>query len=918
LLNAGAAAASSREYIAAGGPAPGPRAACAVAGANAEWSTDMALFHCCDERRLDVLRLAGTANAIDFLEVLDQAAPPGVPRQRTLLVRLLRPVPATLSRDNLAIGGGERIRRIGIVWAAAADNLPAVAEAGLVDGIAVAERPRTLVVRTDSEGDFSRYTFALVAAIGATAPPAGFDPVLSSIGFSFKVECPSEFDCAEQRPCPPEPRALPPIDYLAKDYPTLRRLMLDRLSLTVPGWTERSPADVGLTLVELLAYAADQLSYRQDAVANEAYLATARRRTSVRRHARLVDYRLHEGCNARAWVHIAVAGTPTVRVAAGTPLVAEPAQGALRQPLPRVLLRGSAHELALVESGAAWFEAAQDKLLRPELNEMHFYAWGQLGCCLARGSTSATLRDHLPVAVGDVLVLQETRSPTTFDEDDADPAHRWAVRLTRVVQDADPSGGLFEPTPNGDPLPVTRIEWDAADALPFALCLGVAERPELTISVALGNIVLADHGRTLARETLPTVSDELRRYAPQPRRADRCEQPLQARVPVRYRPQLAQGPLTWGFDLAALTAALPSPEPAAPPMWPASQLLDLPVRAAMPRITLASTSPAGVAATWLPQADLLASAAGDPHFVVETEHDRSSTLRFGDDQAGQRPNPGTAFGADYRIGNGAAGNVGAGALVHLVLDGALYADAPGSLPDASSFIAIANPLPAAGGVEPEDVDAARRDAPEAFRTQERAVTPADYAEVAQRSGEVQRAAATFRWTGSWHTVFVSADRPGNGGTEAEVDAGFERRLRRHLERFRMAGYDLEVDGPRYVALNVELHLCVAEGHFRADVLRAVKQVLSTQRMASGERGLFHPDNFSFGDPVFLSRIVAAVQAVPGVASVRVDKFERLFGASPTSLADGVIRMGRLEIAQLANSPNFRERGRLALSAGGGL
>jgi predicted phage baseplate assembly protein len=216
------------------------------------------------------------------------------------------------------------------------------------------------------------------------------------------------------------------------------------------------------------------------------------------------------------------------------------------------------------------------------------------------------------------------------------------------------------------------------------------------------------------------------------------------------------------------------------------------------------------------------------------------------------------------------------------------------------------------------VDAARRDAPEAFRTQERAVTPADYAEVAQRSGEVQRAAATFRWTGSWHTVFVSADRPGNGGAEAEVDAGFERRLRRHLERFRMAGYDLEVDGPRYVALNVELHLCVAEGHFRADVLRAVKQVLSTQRMASGERGLFHPDNFSFGDPVFLSRIVAAVQAVPGVASVRVDKFERLFGASPTSLADGVIRMGRLEIAQLANSPNFRERGRLALSAGGGL
>lgn len=876
----------------------------------------MTLFHCCDERRLDVLRLAGTANAIDFLEVLDQAAPPGVPRQRTLFVRLLRPVPAALARDNVVIRGGERIRHIDINWVAAADNLPAVAEAGLVDGVPAAERARTLVVRTDSEGDFSRYTFTLVAAVGGTAPPTGFDPVLSSIGFSFKVECPSEFDCAEQRLCPPEARALPPIDYLAKDYPTLRRLMLDRLSLTVPGWTERSPADVGLTMVELLAYAADQLSYRQDAVANEAYLATARRRTSVRRHTRLVDYRLHEGCNARAWVHIEVAGTPTVRLAAGTPLVAEPAQGAaqIAIPLPRAVLRGSAHELALIEAGAPWFEAAQEKVLRPELNQMRFYTWGQLGCCLARGSTQATLRDHLPLSVGDVLVLQEMCSPTSFAEADADPAHRCAVRLTRVQQDADPSGGLFEPVPSNTPLLITRIEWDAADALPFSLCLGVPERPELTISMALGNVVLADHGRTLARETLPTVSEELRRYAPPPRRADRCGQAEEPRVPVRYRPQLARGPLTWGFDLAALTAALPSSEPAAPPMWPASLLLGLPVRAAAPQITLASTSPAGVAATWLPQGDLLASDSDAQHFVVETEHDRSSTLRFGDDQAGQRPNPGTAFGADYRIGNGEAGNVGAGALVHLVLDSALYADDPGSFPDASSFTDIGNPLPAAGGVEPEDVNAARRDAPEAFRTQERAVTPADYAEVAQRSGEVQRAAATFRWTGSWHTVFVSADRPGG----AEVDAGFESRLRRHLERFRMAGYDLEVDNPSYVALNVELHLCVADGHFRADVLQAVKQVLSSERMGNGERGLFHADNFSFGDPVFLSRIVAAVQAVPGVASVRVDKFERLFGASPTSLADGVIRMGRLEIAQLANNPNFRERGRLALSAGGGL
>ena len=73
----------------------------------------------------------------------------------------------------------------------------------------------------------------------------------------------------------------------------------------MPDWRERHVPDIGIMLVELLAYVGDQLSYYQDAVATEAYLDTARQRISVRRHARLVDYAMHEGCNARAWVTLA-------------------------------------------------------------------------------------------------------------------------------------------------------------------------------------------------------------------------------------------------------------------------------------------------------------------------------------------------------------------------------------------------------------------------------------------------------------------------------------------------------------------------------------------------------------------------------------------------------------------------------------
>src|SRR5882762_7378926 len=98
----------------------------------------------------------------------------------------------------------------------------------------------------------------------------------------------------------------PSIDYMAKDYESFRQLMLDRLSATLPAWQERHAPDLGIAIVEMLAYVADYLSYYQDAVATEAYLGTARQRISVRRHARLLDYVLHEGCNARAWVHCRV------------------------------------------------------------------------------------------------------------------------------------------------------------------------------------------------------------------------------------------------------------------------------------------------------------------------------------------------------------------------------------------------------------------------------------------------------------------------------------------------------------------------------------------------------------------------------------------------------------------------------------
>ena len=413
----------------------------------------------------------------------------------------------------------------------------------------------------------------------------------------------------------------------------------------------------------------------------------------------------------------------------------------------------------------------------------------------------------------------------------------------------------------------------------------------------MGNIVVADHGLRVEGEELgevPPVTQTLAPVAP----SGCCDKPETVSVPPRFRPALAEEPLSHGFDIARLLAVPISTDEA---WWPASSLLSIDPRTATPLTADLAGTLGNVTEHWTVHRDLMSSAADATDFVVEIENSGRARLRFGDDDHGKRPDPGTAFQATYRFGNGTAGNVGQEAIAHIVssVNGA--------------FTVLRNPLAAAGGTEPEEIEVVRRDAPQAFRTQERAVTQADYAAAAERRPDVQRAAATFRWTGSWYTVVVTPDRFGG----LPVDDTFEARLRRHLERFRMAGYDLEVNSPHFVPLEVGLHICVKDQYFRANVLHAVERTLSSDLLPDGTLGLFHPDNFSFGQPVYLSRIVAAAQSVEGVDSVRTDVFQRRVDPSPVSLPDGVIEIGGLEIAQLANNPSFPERGQLTLAAGGG-
>lgn len=410
----------------------------------------------------------------------------------------------------------------------------------------------------------------------------------------------------EGRPPRSEPRP-GEIDYLAKDYESFRTLLLDQMAATAPGWRERNPSDLGVTVVEVLAYAADSLSYFQDAVATEAYLWTARRRLSVRRHARLVGYLLGEGLNARTWVRF------TVEESAQGQLLPRGTQVLTRAgDLPPAITFPSPEYERALAAGSRVFETQSSIYLYSDHQEMHLHAWGAEDYTLPEGATEAALLGQYPhLAAGDALVIEETAGE-----------HRWVVRLAEPPRlDTDPAVRT-----DGRPTAITRIRWRTGDALPFAIAVAARVRgePVSDLAIVRGNLVEADHGRTALEPLIP--------------------------VPVLG---CYEALLRWPHLTFQKTPDGPRPVVTLIEVDPA--LFD-PDRPANP----------DEGAVWQPRPDLLGSDGSARHFVVEMESDGRALLRFGDGRYGRRPAAGTCFWAVYRVGNGPEGNVGAEAIAHVV------------------------------------------------------------------------------------------------------------------------------------------------------------------------------------------------------------------------------------------------------------
>lgn len=819
-------------------------------------------YRCQNEERRNKIRNLPKGNhwlnGIDYLEVDGD--------RKTLIVYFIHPL-TSLKAENILITGGTRWQNIQVESVSYAAN--------------------KLTVRVDRIGDYSTYTLRLMESGTSATPPEGFDPLLSQIDFSFWAQEIGEFDCQAPEALPEKEPPPPVIDYLAKDYASFRRLMLDRLAVTIPKWQERNPADLGIMLVEILAHAADYLSYYQDAVATEAYLGTARKRVSVRRHARLLDYVMDDGCNARAWVAIELTESiKEIKLLGYSQLENRPGVQFLTKTNLSISVLSQEQFNTAVNAGAQVFESLHDITLYNALNILHFYTWQNKQCYLPKGSTQATLLLNTQLKSGRVLIFEEVKGWRTGQKRDANLKNRHAVRLTKVESIIDPLNNQK----------ILQVIWDVADALPFDLHISNidSQGEEINdISVARGNVILVDAGRSLPAENLQENSGW-----------------------EKLRPRLKEGPLTQQGYVQDRQRQWVIFDPNAS----ATEAMQWRLRNARPAIALWENQvpkegeEAGV--SWEYQRDLLVSDRFARNFVVETEDDGRAYLRFGNDILGKKPRLDTPLYACYRIGNGQAGNVGVDTIVNIFIqpENLKPEDRPNIKDIQRAINVIRNPLPAQGGTESESIEQVRLHAPQAFRQQKRAVTEADYAAAAQRYPGVQKAIANRRWTGSWHTIFITVDREGGRA----VDEEFKRNLREFLEPFRLAAHDIEIDSPRFVPLDIGMTVKVKSNYFRSNLKKALLDTFGNRVLTNGKLGFFHSDRFTFGQSVYLSQVIATAMQVSGIESVTVTRFQR-WGEPPNQEMElGKIQFEPLEIARLDNIPNIPENGRIQFNLEGGL
>ncbi len=778
-------------------------------------------------------------------------------------------------------------------------------------------KPSARVLRLSVEpvGDYSTFALAIIASEVADPPsppttstPIVFDPLFAEIRFKFRPGCFNN-NCAPEWESGLPQFDEPVIDYLAKDYTSFRDTMVTAMSTRVPGWQPTSEADLDMVLAELFSVAADELSDYQDRVMNEAYLATARKRVSLARHARFMDYHIHQGNQASTWLALEILHDATTAksfalspdIDAGKELKVWAGES-----------RGPKTNRKEADSSVVFL--MRDKVqVHQYLNNIGLYTWSDSITTLKAGSTRADLvlyndlyLDNLaaaPTPLGELevkaivqsikegvfkrLLVQEHFNPRTGRPAGLNPDKRQLVRLI-----PEKAKTMFDPVTNSWFL---RVYWEKADQLKYDYCFTVdcpAGNPGTAVGITNfvslfhGNLVEIFHGR---RDTnIFKDEGELLDFAdpnkPHQFHYERTRWGAVCRlphVPVMYRNSEPGGDIP---PMSTLTV----------------------------KIAAAGDDPWDEKPNFIHSDD---SAEGGDHFVVETDENRLSLIRFGNGTNGRELGDGSEVKCSYQHGMPLDGNVGRDRIVNFD-----RATIPNAVLQLKSCW---NPLDVTNGRDPEPASEIIRRVPESYRQHQlRAVTLADYVARAENVEGISRAAARYAWTGSWRTVRVTVDPVGTN----ELSYSLWRTVADELNAVRLIGEDIEVRPPQFLPLEIKVVVCVAPGFWWEDVKFVLEQEFSSGYTPDGRRGFFHPDEWTFGRALHASQIIGRALKVQGVEHTVAKPSGTTPGSPDISVyvkrwnshaapKDSLTDIKYNEIIQVMNDPDHQEQGSIRFYEG---
>jgi hypothetical protein len=248
-------------------------------------------------------------------------------------------------------------------------------------------------------------------------------------------------------------------------------------------------------------------------------------------------------------------------------------------------------------------------------------------------------------------------------------------------------------------------------------------------------------------------------------------------------------------------------------------------------------------------------------FTSRNDENGNTDVLFGDGVLyGARPPSGMAnIRAKYRKGLGSAGNVDTGQ-INILLSRPL------------GLNAVTNPLPGAGGADPQPPEQARASAPLSVSTLSRAVSLLDYQNFALGFAGIAKTLATWTWDGAQRRVVLTV--AGIDGAAVAPDSQLAANLLAALADFGDATVPVRLQSYHPVTFELGINILPRDPSALAATQQAVEAAL---------RAAFGFDARSFGQLVTLSEVLEVAQGVGGVTAVQITylyRSDRPQGLSP--------------------------------------